>query len=347
MARKRLTDEDRENQRKEALQRLEQATESLLTSDGWRAWLRTRSILHGYSTGNTLLLLGQAYEREMTLTHVAGFKAWTRLGRCVRKGETALRVFAPMPVRRREDEDQEEDSRVGRAEDGERRRMRYRLSSVFDVSQTDPLPDTDPSPLEPPRASVDGDSHGYLLAPMERFARELGYRVVRVEDLGGAEAQCDHGAKQIRLVNSYSLNHQLSALIHELGHALQGRQPREAYARNELIVESVAYIATQGIGLDTSAASVPYVAGWGGDNVLEAVRATVDEIDTLARQLQDALAGAHEADREAREVIAAAEAAGFAREPSMPDAYEQYLLQDAEEARAYLAARAPERATAA
>lgn len=39
---------------------------------------------------------------------------------------------------------------------------------------------------------------------------------------------------------------------------------------------------------------------------------------------------------QAREVIAAAEAIGFVREPSLPDAYETYLLQDAAEAAGYL-----------
>ena len=33
---------------------------------------------------------------------VAGFKAWLRLGYCVRKGERAIRIFAPMPVKERD-----------------------------------------------------------------------------------------------------------------------------------------------------------------------------------------------------------------------------------------------------
>jgi N-terminal domain of anti-restriction factor ArdC len=32
-------------------------------------------------------------------TLVAGFKAWLSLGYCVRKGETAIRIIAPTPVK--------------------------------------------------------------------------------------------------------------------------------------------------------------------------------------------------------------------------------------------------------
>jgi hypothetical protein len=35
-------------------------------------------------------------------TFVAGFKAWLRLGYCVRKGEKAIRIVAPMPIAQRE-----------------------------------------------------------------------------------------------------------------------------------------------------------------------------------------------------------------------------------------------------
>ena len=34
-------------------------------------------------------------------TFVAGFKAWLDLGYCVRKGEKAIRIIAPMPVNER------------------------------------------------------------------------------------------------------------------------------------------------------------------------------------------------------------------------------------------------------
>ena len=40
---------------------------------------------------------------------VAGFKAWLELGYCVRKGEHAIWIFAPMPLRRRPDAEASDD----------------------------------------------------------------------------------------------------------------------------------------------------------------------------------------------------------------------------------------------
>ena len=34
--------------------------------------------------------------------HVTGFRRWLELGRCVRKGEKAIRIFAPVRYRRRD-----------------------------------------------------------------------------------------------------------------------------------------------------------------------------------------------------------------------------------------------------
>jgi len=64
---------------------------------------------------------------------VAGFRAWLRLDRCVRKGERGLRILAPMSVKKRDEAGEET---------GERRTL-FREAAVFDVSQTDPLPGRD------------------------------------------------------------------------------------------------------------------------------------------------------------------------------------------------------------
>ena len=54
-------------------------------------------------------------------------------------------------------------------------------------------------------------------------------------------------------------------------------------------MESTAFVVTQTVGLDTSCAAVPYINDWGGKDALEKVRETVDQIDGLARRLQEAL----------------------------------------------------------
>jgi antirestriction factor ArdC-like protein len=84
-------------------ERLRQAAQELLTSDGWQRWVRARALFHNYSVRNCLLLAAQCHERGIDATRVAGFRTWLRLGRCVRKGEKGLVVLAPIPIKRRED----------------------------------------------------------------------------------------------------------------------------------------------------------------------------------------------------------------------------------------------------
>ncbi|MFL5911770.1 MAG: hypothetical protein ACJ768_14495 [Gaiellaceae bacterium] len=78
------------------------------------------------------------------------------------------------------------------------RKTLFRLTTVFDVSQTDPLPNTDPVPLEPPSEELAGDSRAALFEPLEDLAGELGYRVDR-KDLSGEAAGgwCDRKQKLI------------------------------------------------------------------------------------------------------------------------------------------------------
>lgn len=285
---RRLTDEQRQTQRTEALYRLQTQAAALLTSDGWQAWLRTRATLHSYSSNNTLLLLAQALERGFEPTYVAGFRAWLRLGRCVRKGERGLKVFAPMPARRREGDDDEDQ---GAGEDERPRRMRFGLASVFDVSQTDPLPDVDPAPLRPPIQPLEGDSHAHLLAPLREFGDSIGYPVSYAE-LGAAHGRCDHRKRTITLAPGRSPNHTVAVLIHELAHALLGPNDMP-YAVEEVVVEATAYIAAAAAGLDSQPAAVPYIASWGGDDPVGAVHAAANQIDALASRLQAVIEDQH------------------------------------------------------
>lgn len=105
-------------------------------------------------------------------TYVAGFRAFLDLNRCVRKGERAIRILAPMSTRARDSE------AGGLGDAGERSRTVFRAVSVFDVVQTDALPGTE-APLEPPSHPIEGDTHAHLLSPLEHVARELGYRISR------------------------------------------------------------------------------------------------------------------------------------------------------------------------
>jgi hypothetical protein len=97
---RRLTEQERAERRRQDRERLRLAAEQLLTSDGWKRWVRVRSQagLARLSISNQLLV---ALARP-DATFVAGFNTWLRLGYAVPKGERAVAIIAPLPVKERD-----------------------------------------------------------------------------------------------------------------------------------------------------------------------------------------------------------------------------------------------------
>jgi antirestriction protein ArdC len=289
-SRRKLTDAEREQRRRRDRERLAEAIRELLSSEGWQAWLRTRATLHGYSLRNTYLIAQEARRRGFEPTHVAGFRAWLKLGRVVRKGEPGLAILAPVTVKRREPDG---------AETGERRTF-FRTVHVWDLSQTTSLPGVEPAPLAAPRQPLSGDSHVRLLEPLERLAAELGYDV-SYRPLRGVEGLCEFRARRISIETGLAGNARVATLVHELGHALIDRE-LDGHGRldkrvEELIVEAVAYVALAAAGLDTAPDSVPYIASWEGDDALEQLQRTVQLIDALARRIEQTMAPQEQAEQ--------------------------------------------------
>jgi hypothetical protein len=71
--------------------------------------------------------------------------------------------------------------------------------------------------------------------------------------------------------------------------------------------KSVTYCVLGSVGLDVGGESIPYIAGWGEDGALDAIREYAQTIDTIARQIEAALDPEPEpsTDAVAREALAA------------------------------------------
>jgi antirestriction protein ArdC len=138
-----MTNDKAKKMADEALSRLMEALEAG-RSEVLKTYLAVMARFHRYSWGNALLIASQHPEA----TRVAGFHAWRKLGRYVRKGEKGIIILAPMVGRKRRAEDEE------LAEDEQTRVFGFRAAYVFDVSQTEgePLPEF---------ATVKGDPQEY------------------------------------------------------------------------------------------------------------------------------------------------------------------------------------------
>src|SRR3954452_16369296 len=280
--RKPLTEQERDARRQADRERIEESARALLTTEGWRRWIKVRASngLSRYSVGNQMLIAIDCYARGITPTYVAGFRAFLRLNRCVRKGEKAIRILAPVAVKQRDANGDETDEK----------KVFFRSVPVWDVSMTDPLPGKEPVPLSPPSQPITGDSHHQLIAPLIRHAAELGY-TVEIRDLphDGPGGWCDAKRKQI-VIATGPANRQVRILVHELAHAHGLGYADYGRERSEVLVDFVTYCVLGSVGLDVGGESIPYVAGWGEDGALDAIRDYAQTVDTIARRLEDALA---------------------------------------------------------
>ena len=206
MARKssrRCSEQERAERRCADRERLRRAAEELLSSEGWARWVRVRSMFRAYSAGNCMLLAHQCHERGIEPHRVAGFRTWLKLGRCVRKGEQALRILAPVTVKEHD----------ARGEETGESRVFFKTAFVFELSQTELLPGAEPVSLEPPSEPLSGNSHRHLLESLREFAGSLGYTVSFEEIAAAAAGFCDARAKRIVVDSTVPANGQVRTLI--------------------------------------------------------------------------------------------------------------------------------------
>jgi len=302
-----LTDEERAERRREEQELTERAVAQLRCSAGWQRWLECRAKvgLRRYSLTNQLLCCLQ----DADATHVAGFRAWLKLGYSVRRGETAhIRLWAPCPPSKK---------KLGAWRDAgaiaaDKPRTYFRLEAVFSASQVEALPPPAvPAPLDPPIAELEGDSLAWAREPLECLADELGYSVTYETLAKGHGGSCVPAAKLLTINDDQAVNAQISVLCHELAHALvridrRDDDPKLGYAEEELVAESVAHLAVAFVGVRSDVASVPYLAAWSEDADADTFERIAGLVDRLARRLEEALGAEQREDRQPAPAAAAA-----------------------------------------
>jgi hypothetical protein len=285
--RRRLTEAEREQRRTAERERVKEAAEQLLTSEGWKRWVRARSMFRRYSAHNCMLIALEFHLRGIEPEQVAGFRTWLKLGRCVRKGEHGIRIAARVTPRKATPgaERPERDD----AESEDRRAVRFTTVAVFSLSQTDPQPGVEQLPIAPPCEPLTGDTHAHLLEPLGKLATQLGYTVTFEEIPGASGGWCDAHQQRIVVDSGQAVNGQVRTLVHELVHALGVNYQTHTRPQAEVIVDTATLIILSGAGLDSSGETIPYVAGWGENGALDAVTEHAELIDRLARTVENAI----------------------------------------------------------
>ncbi len=275
--------EKRDRKVREAVELLDAGVEKVLDGEEFKRYLVFAARFHRYSASNSLLILVQ----KPNATRVAGYKRWRELGRQVRRGEEGLKILAPI-FRTVEDEQGGEKARV---------LCSFKVVKVFDVSQTDPVPGSEPMPEKPRPRELHGDSDAAhsLVRSLLGFCKSEGVPVS--EDDAGLDALCP-GAngvyllreKRILLRSTLSADGRAKTLAHELAHHLLHSDATATEADRptlEAEAEGTAYAVLSYFGVDASGYSFAYVARWAESK--DVVKAALSNIQKTVRRIIEAV----------------------------------------------------------
>ena len=241
-------------------QLLKEGVKDYFQSDTYKQYLTTMSKFHNYSPRNIQLILMQNPEAS----HVASFKKWKdEFERSVNKGEKALRIFAPMTLKRRDPKTNEP---LLDENGNEQTFTSFKLVPVFDVSQTDG------KELPKPIYELEGtyEDYGNLYKSAKEVSEANGVPLSFSKDTKGSNGFYSVTNNEIVIKQGMSEQQTLKTIFHEMAHSdlhnmekLQETPLKRSTA--ELQAESVAFVVASHYGLDTSEYSFGYLATWTDD----------------------------------------------------------------------------------
>lgn len=270
--------ESNEARIKQAYSKLQNYLENIETNDEYMKLLRFQSLFTHYSASNTMLIMLS----NPNASYVAGYGAFKKMNRYVRKGEKSISIIAPC-TRKVQDE-----RKAAEEEEEELRVVGFRLVGVFDLSQTEGSEEDLPS-------VVKGLENGGEIT-QDRLRELINVCPIPVNFEGDMRPKgyYSNEYKEITINKDYSLTQQVKTLFHEWAHHLcyvGGTQVKPA--TEECIAESIAYVVSYRQGFDTADYSIPYLKSWGGS--LFTMQIITDTVQKLSRQILDCIEDKEEA----------------------------------------------------
>lgn len=265
------------NKRNERLEKaraiLEQGLDHIQQdSEALAAYLRFRAHFHKYSRQNTILIMMQRRSAQYCM----GFKQWQKHGRYVRKGEKGLMIYAP--ILRKPEEGEVAAKEVNT---NERVLVGFRITYVWDISQTEIIPGCEETALEftSPIPKLGGSDFAHVFTDLTAVAERLGYRVERYRDRT-EEGYCNFSNRIIGVRDDHAPNDAAAVLAHELVHAVaHKRRGGASHAVKELQAEGAAYLLCYALGLDTGHIALPYLKHY--EEIADSD--LVDQLDAIER----------------------------------------------------------------
>lgn len=231
---------------------LKMGLKEYVNSDQYKKYLDTISKFHNYSRRNIDLI----HQQKPDATLIAGAKKWNEsFGRYINKGEKGFTIYAPSEHKVKDlngDFVLDEDGKV-------KTNIRFIPVKVFDVSQTNG------KELSLNSVELENNVENYvdIYKALKEIADKDNIKIVFVDKelMPRAYGSYTPAKNTIELRKGMGQGDTLSTLIHELAHAKYQSKiiKTEEYALNELHAESIAYVTSKYLGLDTSKQSFGYL----------------------------------------------------------------------------------------
>lgn len=269
-----------------ALDRIEEGLATINTDEDWLHFLAFQSLFYNYSFRNAMLI----YLQNPEASYVKGFKAWNQIGRYVKKGAKGLAILAPCY---RKVEDFKEPENKSEYQDSEGEKVIKRVISGFKVTYVFDIADTDGSdeylPVLVKGLAGNSEQEQEIYEKLKAFISTEH----PVQEVTGTASKGSYNLATgiISVRSDVEYLQKIKTLLHEFAHAIDfAMHPEEDISRNrrELIAESVAYVVSMRLGLDTSRYSISYIKSWLKDK--EELKIVADTVQKVAAKIINSLA---------------------------------------------------------
>lgn len=278
-----------------------------------KEYLNFMSNFYKYSSRNQQLIQTQ-YPGAQGVGSFAFFK---EKGFSVRKGEKGIKIFVPMQMKMFDRNGamehishatEEEKKKIKSGEIYSVERTHFKLSSVFDITQTNAKASDYPS-LFPNRIQefkVENNDLREVKHVLENIADGRGIQLNTVDSLGAVKGNftqylntdTNEIKKIINLNGKNTPSEEIQVFVHELAHErLHNYERLQNENKNggsitystevkELQAEMTSYIVCHHIGMDTEDFSLPYIAKWtkNGDKIEDKI-AVLKEVKDASSDL--------------------------------------------------------------
>ena len=279
---------DQNEKIKELTEKLQSGIQELHDSEKYRDYLRTMAKFHHYSFNNSLLIWAQRPDA----TAVAGYRAWqTKFGRTVNPGAKGIMIYAPSSYKRtlREVVTDADGNPVLDKDGNKVTREVERTFPNFKISYCFAYEDTTGKPLPSIVSIVDKEVDNFD-SVMDAL-RKISPAPIRFDSVdGGANGYYDLVNREIVVKDTLPQAQKIKTAVHEVAHSIlhdkiDGIDQDTDKRSVEISAESIAFVVSSWLGVDTSEYSFGYISGWSAGKELVELQRKMEVIRSTANMI--------------------------------------------------------------